>query len=64
MAPLPEDDSRKSDDQQAWTSVQRHALTRPVDELVCNVIERQTTLSEDTCPQQEASALRGAEGGS
>jgi len=28
MAPLPEDDGRKPGDQQAWTSEQRHALTR------------------------------------
>jgi len=32
MAPLPEDDGRKPGDQQAWTSEQRHTLTRHVDE--------------------------------
>jgi hypothetical protein len=32
MAPLPEDDGRKPGDQQAWTSEQRHALTRHADE--------------------------------
>jgi len=32
MAPLPEDDGRKPGDQQAWTSEQRHAFTRYVDE--------------------------------
>jgi len=33
MAPLPEDDGRKPGDQQAWSSEQRHALTRYVDSL-------------------------------
>jgi hypothetical protein len=32
VAPLPEDDGPKPGDQQAWTSKQRHVLTRHVDE--------------------------------
>lgn len=47
MAPLPEDDGRKPGDQQAWTSEQRHALTRHVDERARNAIEAFTTLPED-----------------
>src|SRR6056297_3535539 len=50
MAPLPEDDGRKPGDQQAWTSEQRHALTRYVDEQARNAIETYTTLSGDTYP--------------
>jgi integrase len=49
-APLPEDDSRKPGDQQAWTSEQRHALTRHVDEQARNAIEAFTTLPEGTDP--------------
>jgi integrase len=49
-APLPEDDGRKPGDQQAWTSEQRHALTRHVDERARNVIETYTTLPEDADP--------------
>ncbi|WP_340100492.1 tyrosine-type recombinase/integrase [Salinibaculum salinum] len=48
MAPLPEDDGRKPGDQQAWTSEQRHALTRYVDDEARNAIETYTTLPEDT----------------
>jgi integrase len=47
MAPLPEDDGRKPGDQQAWTSEQRHALTRYVDERARDAIETYTTLPED-----------------
>ena len=47
MAPLPEDDGRKPGDQQAWTSEQRHALTRHVDEQAREAIEAYTTLSDD-----------------
>ncbi|WP_254274468.1 tyrosine-type recombinase/integrase [Haloarcula marina] len=47
-APLPEDDGRKPGDQQAWTSEQRHALTRFVDERARAAIEAYTTLPEDT----------------
>jgi integrase len=47
MAPLPEDDGRKPGDQQAWTSEQRHALTRHVDERARDAIEAYTTLPED-----------------
>ncbi len=47
MAPLLEDDGRKPGDQQAWTSDQRHAITRHVDERARDAIEMYTTLSED-----------------
>jgi integrase len=47
MAPLPEDDGRKPGDQQAWTSEQRHALTRHVDEQARVAIETYTSLSND-----------------
>ena len=50
MAPLPEDDGRKPGDQQAWTSEQRHALTRHVDERARDAVEAYTTLPEDTDP--------------
>jgi len=44
MAPLPEDDGRKPGDQQAWTSEQRHALTRYVDEHAREAIETYTSI--------------------
>jgi len=47
MAPLPEDDGRKPGDQQAWTSEQRHALTRYVDAQAREAIEAYTTLPDD-----------------
>jgi len=50
MAPLPDDDGRKPGDQQAWTSEQRHALTRYVDERARDAIETYTTLSGDADP--------------
>ncbi|WP_181692622.1 phage integrase SAM-like domain-containing protein [Natronomonas sp. LN261] len=50
MAPLPDDDGRKPGDQQAWTSEQRHVLTRHVDERARDAIETYTTLPEDTDP--------------
>ena len=50
MAPLPEDDGRKPGDQQAWTSEQRHAITRHVDKQAREAIEVYTTLPEDTDP--------------
>jgi len=50
MAPLPEDDGRKPGDQQAWTSEQRHALTRYVDMQARDAIEMYTTIPEDTDP--------------
>ncbi|WP_418286918.1 phage integrase SAM-like domain-containing protein [Halorubrum sp. DTA46] len=50
MAPLPEDDGRKPGDQQAWTSEQRHALTRHVDQQARDAVEAYTTLPEDTDP--------------
>jgi len=51
MAPLPEDDGRKPGDQQAWTSEQRHAFTRYVDERARDAVEAYTTLPEETDPQ-------------
>ena len=64
MAPLPDDDGRKPGDQQAWTSEQRHALTRHVDEQALNAIETYTTLPEDTDPigrqQARYTALKAA----
>ncbi|MGZ0747310.1 phage integrase SAM-like domain-containing protein [Haloparvum sp. AD34] len=56
MAPLPDDDGRKPGDQQAWTSEQRHALTRHVDERARDVIERYTTLPEETDPLERQQA--------
>jgi integrase len=47
MAPLPEDDGRKPGDQQAWTSKQRHTLTRHVDEQAREAIETYTGLPEN-----------------
>ena len=49
-APLPDDDGRKPGDQQAWTSQQRHALTRHVDDTTRSAIEHFTTLPADTDP--------------
>jgi len=46
-APLPEDDGRKPGDQQAWTSEQRHALTRYVDQQAREAIENYTALPPD-----------------
>ncbi|WP_115864503.1 phage integrase SAM-like domain-containing protein [Halorussus litoreus] len=46
-APLPEDDGRKPGDQQAWTSEQRHALSRYVDEEARTAIEQFTGLPDD-----------------
>ena len=64
MAPLPEDDGRKPGDQQAWTSEQRHALTRHVDEQAREAIQSYTTLPEDTEPldkqRAQYTALRAA----
>ena len=49
-APLPDDDGRKPGDQQAWTSEQRHALTRHVDAQAREAIEAYTTLPDDVDP--------------
>ena len=66
MAPLPEDDGRKHGDQQAWTSEQRHALTRHVDERAREAVEAYTTLPEDTDPLDKQrvryAALKAARG--
>ena len=48
MAPLPEDDGRKPGDQQAWSSEQRHALTRHADERARDAIETHTRLPMGT----------------
>ena len=50
MAPLPEDYGRKPGDQQAWTSEQRHTLTRYVDEQTRDAIETYTLLPKDADP--------------
>lgn len=50
MAPLPDDDGRKPGDQQAWTSDQRHSLTRFVDEQARDAVEEFTTLPEEIEP--------------
>jgi len=63
MAPLPEDDGRKPGDQQAWTSEQRHAFTRYVDERARDAVEAYTTLPEETDPQTSSeryAALKAA----
>ncbi|GCF15816.1 recombinase [Haloarcula mannanilytica] len=60
MAPLPEDDGRKPGDQQAWTSEQRHAITRHVDERARDAVEAYTTLPEDTDPLDKQRARYGA----
>jgi len=59
-APLPEDDGRKPGDQQAWTSEQRHALTRYVDEQARNAIEEFTSLPEDVAPREKQQARYAA----
>ena len=60
MAPLPEDDGRKPGDQQAWTSDQRHALTRHVDEQARDAIETYTALPTDTDSLDEQRARYAA----
>jgi len=60
MAPLPEDDGRKPGDQQAWTSEQRHAITRHVDERARDAIEAHTALLEKTDPLDKQRARYAA----
>jgi len=63
MAPLPEDDGRKPGDQQAWTSEQRHTLTRHVDERARDALKAYTTLPEETAPltsSERYAALKAA----
>ena len=60
MAPLPEDDGRKPGDQQAWTSEQRHALTRYVDERARDAVEAYTTLPPETGPLDKQRARYAA----
>lgn len=50
MAPLPKDDGRKPGDQQAWTSDQRHAITRYANERAHDAVEAYTTLPDSTDP--------------
>lgn len=54
-APLPEDDGRKPGDQQAWTSEQRHALTRYVDEAAADAADRTDDIPDDE-PKEAARA--------
>lgn len=54
-APLPEDDGRKPGDQQAWTSEQRHALTRYADDTAYEASERIGEISDDE-PEKKARA--------
>jgi len=70
MAPLPEDDGRKPGDQQAWTSEQRHALTRHVDERARDAVKAYTVhryfgryklLELSTRPDMPLGALTGNE---
>jgi len=56
MAPLPDDDGRKPGDQQAWTSEQRHALTRHVDQKAREAIEAYTSLSDDVDTEEKQRA--------
>jgi len=60
MAPLPEDDGRKPGDQQAWTSEQRHALTRYVDERARDAVEAYTTHPEGAAPLDKQRARYAA----
>jgi len=64
IAPLPEDDGRKPGDQQAWTSEQRHTLTRHVDERARDALKAYDTPEETDPLTSRQSALRGSEGGS
>ncbi len=59
-APLPEDDGRKPGDQQAWTSEQRHAITRHVDREAREAIERFTELPADADPFERERARYAA----
>jgi integrase len=58
-APLPDDDGRKPGDQQAWTTAQRHALTRFVDREAREAIEAFTTLPDDASePDRQRARFR------
>ena len=59
-APLPEDDGRKPGDQQAWTSEQRHALTRHVDEQAREAIETYTSVPNSVEPLDKQRARYAA----
>ncbi|WP_336003406.1 tyrosine-type recombinase/integrase [Halorientalis halophila] len=59
-APLPEDDGRKPGDQQAWTTEQRHAITRHVDDRAREAIEAFTTLPADGDPREKQRARYNA----
>jgi integrase len=54
-APLPEDNGRKPGDQQAWTSEQRHVLTRYVDDTAYEASERVGEIPDDE-PEEKARA--------
>ena len=47
MAPLPDDDGRKPDDQQAWSPDQRHRLTTFVDDRARTAIETFGTVPDE-----------------
>lgn len=53
MAPLPDDDGRKPGDQQAWTSEQRHQLTRHVDNKAREAIDVYASISDDSSIQRQ-----------
>lgn len=54
-APLPEDDGRKPGDQQAWTSEQRHALTKYVNDAAYRASDRTDDIPDDE-PEKKARA--------
>jgi hypothetical protein len=49
-APLPGDGGRKPGDQQAWTSEQRHALTRHVDEQAREAVFDAHDIDDEIAP--------------
>ena len=49
-APLPEDGGRKPGDQPAWTSEQRHALTRHVDEQAREAVFDAHDIDDEIAP--------------
>ena len=62
-APLPEDDGRRPGDQQAWTSDQRHAITKYVDDTAYEASERLSEVSTndpDAKARARYDALRAA----
>ena len=59
-APLPEDNGRKPGDQQAWTTAQRHAITRHVDRATRDAVNRFTGLPADANPIERGRARYAA----